>query len=169
MNEEKKGLPKRIDFEAGTFEANGKIYTIEGALSIERYAEFQILEKEMSYGYTTETLFKKFKELWDNSNKLRFAENAVILHDLMKGVTRLGEREPVVLKICALFINTEDEDRGTITRDRITAKIKDWKVANIDMRDFFTVASNTVNGFSEIYRKAFRIISDQEGGNAETL
>jgi hypothetical protein len=163
----KHAAPKRIDFEAGTFQANGKTYTIEGALSIERYAEFQILEKEMAYGYTVESLFKKFKELWDNSNKLKFAENAVLLHDLMKGVTRLGEREPVVLKICALFINTDDEDRGTISRDRITAKIKDWKAENMDIRDFFQLASSTVNGFLKIYDQITREFSTLNSEPAE--
>lgn len=160
---------KRIDFNAGTFEANGKTYTIEGALSIERYAELQILEKELAYGFTTKAIFDKIRQLWDNQNKLKFAENAVILHDLMRGVTKLEERTPTVLKICALFINTPEEDRTGLTREMIETKINDWKAAGIDMRDFFQVASSSVNGFLEIYQTVTRIISAQEQPAPENI
>lgn len=153
---------KRIDFEKGTFEANGKLYTIEGALSIERYAELQILEKELAYGFTVKQIFEKLKILWDYLNKLKFAEAAVLVRDLMAGATRVAERTPTTLKICALFINTEDEDRTTINQDLINKKIEDWKAEGIDMRDFFRVASSSVNGFLEIYKAVSRIISDQD-------
>lgn len=153
---------KRIDFNAGTFEANGKTYTIEGALSIERYAELQILEKELAYGFTVKNIFDKIRQIWDNQNKLKFAENAVLLHDLMRGVTKLEERTPTILKICALFINTPEEDRTTLTAQMIEGKINDWKAAGIDMRDFFQVASSSVNGFLEVYQTVTRIISGLE-------
>jgi hypothetical protein len=42
-------------------------------------------------------------------------------------------------------------------------KIADWKAEKLDMRDFFTVASNSVNGYIEIYRTVSRIISTQPG------
>lgn len=154
---------KRIDFEKGTFTANGKAYRIEGALSIERYAELQLLEKELAYGFTVKDIFNKLKLLWDYLNKLKFAEAAVLVRDLMAGATRVSERTPTTLKICALFINTEDEDRGTITQEMINKKIEDWKAEGIDMRDFFSVASSSINGFLEIYKSVSRIISAQDG------
>lgn len=156
---------KRIDFEKGKFTANGKDYTIEGALSIERYAELQILEKELAYGFTVKEIFNKLKQLWDFLNKLKFAEAAVLVRDLMAGATRVGERTPTTLKICALFINTENEDRGTITQELINTKIADWKAEGMDMRDFFQVASSSINGFLEVYQAVTRIISAQEGND----
>lgn len=159
---------KRIDFKAGKFTANGKTYTIEGALSIERYAEFQILEKELAYGFTAKDIFDKLRKMWDNQNKLKFVENAVLLDNLMRGIVKLEERNPTVLKICALFINTPDEDRATITQDLIDVKIADWKAEGLDMRDFFQVASSSVNGFLEIYKTVSRIISAQEETPAAT-
>jgi hypothetical protein len=156
---------KRIDFEKGKFEAGGKTYTIEGALSIERYAELQILEKELAYGFTVKQIFDKLKLLWDYLNKLKFAEAAVLVRDLMAGATRVAERTPTTLKICALFINTDDEDRTTITQETINKKIEDWKAAGIDMRDFFAVASTSINGFLEVYHSVTRIISAQDGSD----
>lgn len=156
---------KRINFETGKFTANGKTYTIEGALSIERYAELQILEKELAYGFTVKDIFNKLKQLWDFLNKLKFAEAAVLVRDLMAGATRVAERTPTTLKICALFINTDDEDRGTITQEMINKKIEDWKAEGIDMRDFFQVASSSINGFLEVYQNVTRIISAQEGSD----
>lgn len=159
---------KRIDFEKGKFEANGQTYTIEGALSIERYAELQILEKELAYGFTVKQIFDKLKLLWDYLNKLKFAEAAVLVRDLMAGATRVAERTPTTLKICALFINTDDEDRTTINQEMINKKIEDWKAEGIDMRDFFQVASSSINGFLEVYQSVTRIISAQDGsGKAE--
>lgn len=159
---------KRIDFEKGKFEANGQTYTIEGALSIERYAELQILEKELAYGFTVKQIFDKLKLLWDYLNKLKFAEAAVLVRDLMAGATRVAERTPTTLKICALFINTDDEDRTTINQEMINKKIEDWKAEGIDIRDFFAVASNSINGFLEVYQSVTRIISAQDGsGKAE--
>jgi|ERR1044072_235429 hypothetical protein len=156
-------LPKRIDFESGTFTANGNTYTIEQGLSIERYAELQILEKELAYGFTVKAIFERLQKIWNQLNKLHFAEIAVTLRDLMAGVKQVSERQPVVLKICALFINTPDEDRTTISKDLIDRKTADWKAEGMDMRDFFQVASSSVNGFLEVYEAVTRIISAQEG------
>lgn len=157
------GQLKRIDFETGVFEANGTQYRIEGALTIERYAELQILEKEMGYGVTFKGLYDKLEKLYSLLNKNRFADSAVLVNDLMRGVVKVQEREPTVLKICALFINSEAEDRTIFTQDMINKKIADWKAEGIDMRDFFTVASSSVNGFLDVYRTVTRIISAQPG------
>lgn len=153
---------KRIDLNKGVFEANGHQYHIEGALSIERYAEFQILEKEMGYGMTFKGIYDKLEKIYTQLNKLKFADAAVELNNIMRGVAKLEEREPVVLKICALFINRADEDRTTINQDVITQKIADWKAEGVDMRDFFLVASNSVNGYLEIYKTVTHTIMGEE-------
>lgn len=153
---------KRIDFEKGEFTANGTIYRIEGALTIERYAELQILEKEMGYGLTFKGMYEKLQSVYNQVNKMKFADAAVNLNDLIRGISKIQEREPTVLKICALFINAEDEDRTQYSQDMVNKKIADWKAEGIDMRDFFTVASNSVSGFLEIYRKVTQTISIQE-------
>jgi hypothetical protein len=154
---------KRIDLNTGIFEANGTRYTIEGALTIERYAELQVLEKELGYGLTFKAMFDKLHQAFNLLNKQKPADAAVLLNDMIRGMVKIQEREPVVLKICALFMNTADEDRSSFSQDMYNRKIADWKAEKLDMRDFFTVASNSVNGYIEIYRTVSRIISTQPG------
>lgn len=156
---------KRIDFEQGTFVGiSGKTYFIESSLSVARYAEFQIYEKEMAYGLTMKGLFEKLKALFEMQNKMKFAESAVMLNDLMRGIAKIQERQPSVLKICTLYMNLENEDRAVINQDMIDAKIKDW--ADIDVRDFFAHAIRSVNGLIEIYASVSQSISDlAEQGN----
>lgn len=153
---------KFIDLEKGVFTANGNTYTIEGDLTIERYAEFQILERELALGISAKDLYSKLNELFTMVNSMQFADSAVMLNDLIRGQHKLQEREPTVLRICALFMNTPDEDRSVITNDMITKKIADWKAEGIAMQSFFAVASSSVNGFIEIYQRVTRIISGLE-------
>jgi len=158
-----KGPLKRIDLETGVFEANGTRYFIEGGLTIERYAEAQILEKEMGYGITFKAFFEKLQTAYTLLNKQKPMDAGVLLNDLIRGMGKLHEREPLVLKICALYINSEDEDRSAFTQDMITKKIADWKAEKMDIRDFFHVASSSINGYIEIYQTVTRIISGQPG------
>ena len=149
---------KRLDITKPTFIANGTKYNIESGLSIERFCEYQILEKEAGFGITFKKVFENLQELHGLMNEVRFVEAAVLLHNLMSGVAKLEEKEPTLLKICALFINADGEDRTTINNDMVVKKIEDWK-AEYDVRDFFTLALNTVDGFLEIYANATRSIS----------
>lgn len=152
---------KRIDFETGVFVANSTRYTIEGALTIERYAEMQLLEREMGYGNSFQAFYGKHEKLMQLLNKMKFADAVILLNDIMRGVAKLQEREPTVLKICCLFINYEGENRAEINQDVMNKKIADWKAEGIDMRDFFLVASSSVTGFLEIYKTVTRSISEQ--------
>jgi hypothetical protein len=161
---ELKDTLKRIDFQTGEFTANGTLYRIEGALTIERYAELQILEKELGYGMNFKTMYERLEKLYKLINATKFADAAVLLNDVMRGIAKVQEREPTVLKICALFINADNEDRTAFSQPLIDKKISDWKAEGIDMRDFFMVASNSVSGYLEVYRKVTQLISGQESG-----
>lgn len=157
MAEQEKGPLQRIDFEAGEFLGkSGKKYIIESSLSVERYSHFQIYEKEMAYGLTVKGLFDKLKELYELQNKMKFADASVLVSDMMRGVIKIQERQSGILKICTLYINSEDEERGIINQDMIDAKIKDW--AEIDIRDFFAVAMRSVHGLIEIYQNVSQLI-----------
>lgn len=149
---------KRLDMTKQSFVANGTTYYIESGLSIERFCEYQILEKEAGFGLSFKKIFENLKDLHGLMNNMKFVEAAVKLDNMMTGVAKLEEREPTLLKICALFINAKDEDRTTINNDTIVKKIEDWK-KEYDVRDFFTLALNMVDGFLEIYANATQIIS----------
>lgn len=147
---------KKLDPTKTEFEANGKIYKIETSLSIERFCEFQILEKEFAYSMDFKKMFNELLELREMMNKLKFVDSAVKLENIVKGIVKIEQKEPTALKICALFINTEDEDRSIITEDMISNKIRDWKIEGYEVQGFFMLALNTVNGFTDIYNEMLK-------------
>lgn len=173
LNTQDNGL-LRIDFQTGklytpdrTKEINGvtvaipaRVYTVHNFLSVERYCEFQIFEKELAYASTFKTTFDKIKKALAQMNAMKMVDAIITLTDLVRGMVKVEEREPTVLKICALFINYEGEDIHSYSKDVEADKINDWKGAGVDMRDFFTVALHTVPGFLEIYAKISQSITE---------
>lgn len=149
---------KKLDLSKKTFMANGRLYRIDSELSIERFAEYQILEKEAGFGVNFKTIFNSLKQIHSLMNEVKFVEAAVKLDNLMRGVAETEKRKPTLLKICALFINREDEDITTINNTIIEEKINDWK--EYDVNSFFQFALATIDGFIEIYKNAMVLISD---------
>lgn len=152
-------LTKRIDFDSQMLQGkSGKNYLIHSSMSAGRYAEFQLLEKEMAYGFTVKGIFDKLKNVLGLINKQQFANSAIAVNDLMRGASKIMERQPTIMKICMLYINAEDEDAGIITTAMIDAKIKDLE--HYDIRDFFVVATTAVRGLAEIYATVTQAITD---------
>lgn len=150
-------LPKRIDMTKTSFMANGKEYFITSHLSVSRFCEFQILEKEVAFSMTFDNVFKEINEaceLFDGSKSFGdFAQARIKLDNLRRGIAKLEDKEPSALKLCTLFINAKDEDPSFWNNDLMTQKIEDWKIEGIDVSDFFQLALNTLNGFTDIYQK----------------
>lgn len=153
---------KTLDPQARFFEANGKKYFIETKLSIARFHEYQIFEKEAGFSMSFASMVDAIKEAYQDLNQLKAADASVKLHNLLAGISKVAEKEHVLLKMCALFINTEDEDRGEIDDDLISAKIEDWK-NEYEINGFFMLALNTVNGFLRIYSEMHQTISEAVG------
>jgi hypothetical protein len=141
--------PKKIELSSGvtSFQANGKTYHIEGSMSIERYIVYQQLELEAGYSTSFKELFNALSTSYDLLNSGKLADASVHIYNAMKGVASLEEREPYILKYCALFINETNEDRKVINEDMITEKIKDWKEEGLDIQSFFALASSIIIGF----------------------
>ena len=142
---------KRIDFVKNEFVANGKLYKIVSRLPISRYCEFQVLQVELAMGMTVQKLYDKLSILRQVLNQARFVDSAILIGDMTSHMAKLVEKEPTVLKICTLFINTEDEDITTWNNDLVVRKLADWKAEGICADDFFRVAFNTAPGYIEIY------------------
>lgn len=158
MNKEPKS-PKRIDMTKPSFTANGKEYFITSHLTAGRYCEYQILEKEVGFSMNFDKVFQEINEITELMNEVKFVECAVRLDNLRRGIAKLKDKEPSVLKLCTLFINTKDEDPSIWNNDLMTIKIEDWKAEGIDIQDFFTLALNSVNGFIDIYGQMSKRIS----------
>lgn len=145
---------KRLDLTATSFEANGKIYHLEKTMSIERYAFFQRLELELSYNLSFKQMFDSLAEVYELLNAGKLADASVRVYNTMRGFAVLEEKEPYVLKYCALFINETGEDRRVITEDMITAKIEDWQKEGLAIQDFLALALHSIPGYISAYTKA---------------
>ena len=149
---------KKLDTTARSFVAGGVEYFIETQLSISRFHQYQIYEKEAGFGLTFKDMFQNLLKVREDLNKVRFVDCAVRVDNLINGMAKMEEKEHTLLKMCALFMNTKDEDRGEINDDMITAKIEAWQ-NEYEVNGFFTLALNTVNGFFTIYKEMHQSIS----------
>lgn len=153
---------KRIDLTKTSFVANGTEYFVQSTLTIARFCEFQILEKELAFSMSFQNVFKEINEACEMMNEVRFVDVAVKLDNLRRGIAKLEEKEPTALKICTLFINTADEDPSIWNNDLMTKKIEDWKAEGIAIQDFFQFALTSVGGFISIYKKMSEVTSGVE-------
>lgn len=149
---------KQLDTTARSFEADGKVYHIETGLSIARFHQYQIYEKEAGFSITFESMVATLQQAYQDLNQVKNADAAVKINNLLVGLANVAEKEHVLLKMCALFMNTDDEDRGEINDDMISRKIEAWQ-NEYEVNGFFTRALNTVSGFFKIYNEMRQVIS----------
>lgn len=159
-NNNEPGQLKNIDLKKPMFTANGKEYYIESQMSIERYCEWQVLEKELAFGVDFEKMYGNLKKLYTMINKQEFANAAVALNTMITGVSRIKDQEPTILKMVALFINEKNEDRTKWSQDNYVTKIQDWKTEGIPIQDFFALALTLVPGLSDAYNTAMQAVTD---------
>lgn len=143
----------KIDPDTKDFTANGNRYLVENEISFDRWNKYQKLQIELGYSISFPDLFNKLQEVYNLCNSLKFADAVVLVRDIMKGVIDVQkEQDPAALRLCALFINREDEDRRTINEDVIAQKLEDWRKEGIDVGSFFQLALHIIPGFQETYK-----------------
>jgi len=151
---------KTVDFSQKEFMANGHKYIITDKISIRRYAEYQKLMPKLTYGLGFEEIFKSLKSAYNalNTKEGKVADAAVIIHNIMNGVSKVEEASRVhpALKMAALFINREGEDLKIYDEELIEKKIEDWTEEGYNVSDFFTLALSSINGFREIYKESIQ-------------
>ncbi len=157
---EKKLLTK-ISGSTLSFTANGNRYFVEDSLSIERWVFMQQLSIETGFGVEFDEMLKAWQSQVAFLNKQNFVDAAVQAYNMAKGVTKIFQRQPQILKFCALFINTDGEDRGTITEDVITRKVEDWKAEGLEIAGFFEFSLLRVKGLADGYMKTIQSVSDE--------
>lgn len=157
---------KQISIKDKSFTANGKTYLIEtGDISIERWAKYEELSLEMQYGTDQVAMFQNWKKVTELANELKFSDIAILAHNMQNGMLQVMSREPVALKLCALFINEENENRAIITDDMISQKINDWRVEGYSIGPFFQLALV----FSKLTQEIFNLITEESLQKLEEL
>lgn len=153
MEQQKAIEPKSIEFKDRFFKANGKKYFVAEKISIARWAEYEKLMPRLTYGIDFEAMNKAHAKAYQAVNDKRFADAAVILHNLMNGIKDANDESRVHpgLLMAALLINGEGEDVGVYDLQTQLNKIEDWKAEGLDVLSFFAFALKSISGFRETY------------------
>lgn len=131
---------KEINWNEQSFEANGKKYLLEKNLSIQRAVFAESAKIELESGLRLGKYTEDWEKIWNMLNspdKSHFADIAIIVHDHLRSFNNFLQDVPAILKLCACFINSEDEDRRYINQDIVNAKIEDWTKEGLSMKSFF--------------------------------
>lgn len=146
---------KTLDLKTKEFLANGRKYIISDKISIERYMEYQKLSPLLTFGTNFQELFQQLKKAYAHLNSQKFADSAVIIHNLLSSVASVEQTERIhpALKMAALFINREDEDFSVYNEQLTADKIADWTKEGFNISDFFTLALSSISGFSQAYQE----------------
>lgn len=136
-----------------SFIANGKKYFITDKISIARWKEYEKLMPRITYGVGFEEMFKSHSKLYALLNQQKFADSAVIVHNLMNGIKEINDETRVhpSLLMCALLINREGEDAGAYSKEIQLEKIDDWQKEGMDILSFFAFALQSINGLKKTY------------------
>lgn len=155
---------KKFDPNCKDFIANGKRFYVNPVLSISRYEEYEKLQPRLAYDIDFETLFRLQKQQYQLLNDRKFADAAVISHNLMNSIKDLmdNKREHPALMMCALAIVGENEDPGTYDEKTQIEKINDWRAEGFAIEDFFLFAASIMKGLPQAYSES---IMNQVEGN----
>jgi len=165
-------LPKELREELGypikkinwldSFNANGNTYYIRTSLTIRRFEEFEKYQIRAGFGVDFEQMYNNIRQAFDYLNEGLPVNAGIKLHNILNGIKdALEERENEVLQICALFISQKNEDLTQFDEQVMAEKIADWKKEGIDMQSFFSLAFNSVSGFTPIYQEVSGVISQR--------
>ncbi len=163
---------RTLDLKQKTFKGkSGTDYFIEDNLAVKRWRKYLKLQNKLGWGISFEELFEKVKQafmLLDES-KPRPVSAGTILYNIMERVKEVEDDShvPEIIQMCALFMNTKDENREDITEQQIKEKMEDW--SDISVQSFFLFALSTIPNFIPIYnsitQNTFRQPNPQKAEN----
>ena len=131
-----------------SFMANEVEYFIEDSLSIDRWIYMNELTVQLGFGVEFQEMQRAWADVIEMGNKQRFSDIVVTAYNMVNGISKIYARQPMILKFCSLFINTKDEDRGTINDDVIAEKIEDWKKEGLGIDGFLEFSLLKVKGLA---------------------
>jgi hypothetical protein len=150
---------KTIDFNDKSFKANGNEYFIEREVSIQRSVYAEVAKLEMEGSAKVGKQIDDWAKIYELANQQKFADIVVMAYNHQRGFQKLLKEHSPVLRFCACFINTADEDRRSITDDQADKKIQDWIEEGISMQSFFDLALTFLKIEVEGYKNATESIS----------
>jgi len=153
---------RTIDFKEKKFECGGRTFYVQDSLSFNRFRELQRISIEFGFSTTFVELFKEIQKAYDfvQTNK-NWGDLAVTLYNLLHGVSSIDNKDAAALRLCALFINEENEDVTVFDEAKMKGKIECWS-KELDVSPFFHLAASLVQGWMPAYNITIRNTSDVE-------
>lgn len=154
---------RTINFnETKTFECGGRKFSQTDSLSFARFIELQKLMLRFGFSADFMDIYNNLLKVYDLLNNLKFADSAVLVHNMMYGVIKLDDKEVTALKISALFINEEGEDITVYDEAKIMDKIECWG-KELDVVPFWKLAVNLIPAWTTAFRQVSQNFSQKEG------
>lgn len=153
-------MVRKLDAGTKTFECGGHKYVIRETLSFNRFEKLKEFSLEFGFSATFKDIFMNLKKVWEHMNKLQLGEAAVIVHNIMKGITLLEQKNDVSFRIAALFINEEGEDDTVYDELRADEKIAVWG-KELEASFFLNFAAALVSHWIAAYKLTLEDISER--------
>jgi hypothetical protein len=145
---------RKIDFEKESyFECGGKKFFKTESLSFVRYRELQKIMLELGFSATFVDIYNNNKKAIEAYNKHDYFLMSVILYKIQEGIVNLQNKDDPALRICALFINEENEDLTKYSEAEMKAKIDCW-ATELEVNPFINLAL----GLQEDWIKAYQLL-----------
>jgi len=130
---------------------SGKVYRFESELSVRRYHEAMKYKVHMSYGLEgVEALHEKLTAAYELMNSGKLADGIADIKKILVGTQQLSNNFYPGMMLCAIYFNTEDEDRMGFSETDMVQKAKDWE--HYGITGFFTLACRLLGIQSENLR-----------------
>src|SRR4030042_195057 len=136
-------MVRKLDENTGSFECGGRKFFIRDTLSFNRFEKLKEFSLEFGFSATFKDIFMQLKKAWDMLNKLQLAEASVVIHNIMKGITLLEQKNDVSFRIAALFINEDTEDETVYDEAKADDKISIW-AKDLEARFFLNFLPHVV-------------------------
>lgn len=139
--------------EAGTnhFECGGKKYYISDKLSFTKFEKLSEWSLEFGFSATFKDIFTNLKKLYELLNQTKFADSAIVCHNMMAGIVNLEQKNNVAFRICALFILEEGENEVDYNESKIDEKIGIW-AKELDSAFFLNFAASLIPHWIAAYK-----------------
>lgn len=173
INNDSEGIAKDaklVDLSPGKeFTANGKKYKVSSNFTIGRLEQVVLLEDELELMGKQSSCHKIMLQACELINNYKPGDAYALLINKVEADKRASKFLHPAVRICAAYINGEDEDLRYLSEQTITDKIHDWAEEGLDIRPFLVLAKSISGELSEDFDKRTQDILQQSKSIKETL
>jgi hypothetical protein len=147
---------RKIDFEKDSyFECGGKKFFKTDSLSFVRYRELQKIMLEFGFSATFVDIYNSTKQAIEAYNKHDYFAMSIIIYKIQEGIVNLQDKDDPALRMCALFINEENEDLTKYNESEMKAKIDCW-TSELEVIPFVNLALAVQTDWIKTYQLLIR-------------